>query len=352
MISFENVDLIFGQKPARAQTLLDAGKSRAEINTATGAVVGVHGASFAVAPGELLVIMGLSGSGKSSLLRCINGLNGRGGATGTLRGKVLVSAAGRPLDVSRCDRSLLRELRMRHVSMVFQQFGLMPWRTVEDNVALPLELAGVPPADRKRRVRERLALVGLEQWLGRHPHELSGGMQQRVGLARAFVTDSPVLLMDEPFSALDPLIRRQLQEELLSLRDRLGKTIVFVSHDIEEALRLGNRIAVMQEGRLLQIGTPRQIITAPACDAVRRFVESANPLDALTADALMTELPPGSSPDDGVVAPASLPLRQAAALLCKQSRPLLLAGEGGRLVGMLTEREIMRSLVAKELQPS
>ena len=198
-IELRHVDIVFGAAPQAALPLIDAGADRAEILRRTGQVVGVTGASLRIEPGEICVLMGLSGSGKSTLLRAINRLNR------VVRGEVLVAHDGRNVDVARCDEATLRLLRSRRIGMVFQQFALLPWRTVRDNVGFGLELRGVPPAESRRIVDEKLALVHLDAWAEKHAHELSGGMQQRVGLARAFATDADILLMDEPFSALDPL---------------------------------------------------------------------------------------------------------------------------------------------------
>jgi glycine betaine/proline transport system ATP-binding protein len=203
------------------------------------------------------------------------------------RGQVWVRDGDAATDVANCDASQLRRLRRERVAMVFQQFGLLPWRTVQDNVGFGLELRGETTATRKRVVAEKLELVGLTQWADRHVSELSGGMQQRVGLARAFATDADILLMDEPFSALDPLIRGKLQDELLELQARVKKTILFVSHDMDEALRLGDRISIMQNGRIIQTGTAEDIVLAPADDYVAEFVRHMNPLSVLTGGMIM-----------------------------------------------------------------
>ena len=244
-------------------------------------MLGVHDATLAVEEGEICVLMGLSGSGKSSLLRCVNGLNK------VTRGEVLVEESGGTVDVASCDAATLRHLRMSRIAMVFQQFALLPWRTVAENVGLGLELRGMDKAEREQIVADKLKLVHLDQWAGKYAHELSGGMQQRVGLARAFATDADILLMDEPFSALDPLIREHLQDELLELQRSLRKTIVFVSHDLDEALKLGTHIAIMQDGRIVQYGTPEEIVGQPATDYVRAFVANVNPLNVLCGQNLM-----------------------------------------------------------------
>lgn len=282
-IVFDNVDIVFGDRRAAALRLLDEGRTRDEILTETGSVVGVAGAALSVKRGEICVLMGLSGSGKSTLLRAVNGLNP------VARGRVLVSQDGHMVDVAAIDAARLRRLRGKSVAMVFQQFALLPWRTVAENVGLGLELRGVGRAERETVVAEKLRLVALDQWANKFAHELSGGMQQRVGLARAFATDADILLMDEPFSALDPLIRAKLQDELIDLQRKLDKTILFVSHDLDEALKIGDHIAIMEGGRIVQYGAPEDIVLRPANDYVREFVAHVNPLNVLTAYNVMRD---------------------------------------------------------------
>ncbi len=288
-VEFDNVSIVFGDKPENALPAMDAGKERGEIQKETGQVLGVHNCSLSVAEGEILVLMGLSGSGKSTLLRAVNGLNP------VVRGCVRVHDGHELVDVTHADAQTLRRIRQNNVAMVFQQFGLLPWRTVRENVGLGLELAGMSRAERAGKVDEQLALVNLTDWAERKVGELSGGMQQRVGLARAFATDAPILLMDEPFSALDPLIRARLQDELIELQEKLKRTIIFVSHDLDEAFKLGDRIAIMEGGRIVQCGTPREIFTNPADEYVADFVAHMNPLGVMTARDVMqpaTELLP------------------------------------------------------------
>jgi glycine betaine/proline transport system ATP-binding protein len=289
-IEFRNVDILFcrdeGRRKAKALggalERLDAGGTREQIAEACGVVVAVAGANLSIARGEICVMMGLSGSGKSTLLRTANRLNE------VTRGCVFVHGEdSAPIDVATCDTATLRRVRRERIAMVFQQFGLLPWRTVEDNVGLGLELRGESAEARRRVVAEKLELVGLTKWADRQVGELSGGMQQRVGLARAFATDADILLMDEPFSALDPLIRGKLQDELLALQERVKKTILFVSHDLDEALRLGDRISIMHNGRIVQTGTAQDIVLRPANDYVAEFVQHMNPLTALTGAMIM-----------------------------------------------------------------
>lgn len=280
-ITINNLDVVFGDNPDKAIELLDKGESRQNIIDQTGQVVGVDGVNISVKEGEICVLMGLSGSGKSSLLRAVNGLN-------TIsRGSLEIKDGDSLVDLASCDSATLRHLRTHRVSMVFQKFALMPWLTVLDNVAFGLEMKGMNKTERRQKAREQIEMVGLTEWADKHPHELSGGMQQRVGLARAFAMDTDILLMDEPFSALDPLIRAQLQDELLELQKKLNKTILFVSHDLDEALKIGNNIAIMESGRLIQHGTPEEIVLAPKTQYVKDFVAHTNPLNVLKGRSLM-----------------------------------------------------------------
>lgn len=294
-VEFKDVDIIFGDRSAEALAMLDAGKTRADILKETGSVLGAAGATLTVREGEISVLMGLSGSGKSTLLRAVNGLNK------VTRGHVVVHGKEGAIDVVNCSEDDLRKVRRERVAMVFQQFALLPWRTVRQNVGFGLELAGVPEEERNRRVDKQLELVGLAQWANKHAHELSGGMQQRVGLARAFATEAPILLMDEPFSALDPLIRTKLQDELLQLQKSLKKTIVFVSHDLEEALKIGSTITIMEGGRIVQSGRPEDIVLRPANDYVRDFIANVNPLSVLTAWNVMQNVADLEKTTDGWV---------------------------------------------------
>ena len=284
IIRFEDVDVIFSRQPKAALALLDQGLSRPEILKKTGLVVGVEKANLEVNKGEICVLMGLSGSGKSSLLRCINGLNT------VSRGKLFVEHEGAQIDIASCTPAELKMMRTKRIAMVFQKFALMPWLTVRENISFGLEMQGRPSEERRKLVDEKLELVGLTQWRNKKPDELSGGMQQRVGLARALAMDADILLMDEPFSALDPLIRQGLQDELLALQRKLHKTIVFVSHDLDEALKLGTRIAIMKDGKIIQYSVPEEIVLNPADDYVRTFVAHTNPLNVLCGRSLMRPL--------------------------------------------------------------
>ena len=385
-VEFRNVDIIFGEKPERALALLDQGLDREKILAETDNVLGVADASISIEEGEICVLMGLSGSGKSTLLRAVNGLNP------VTRGEVIVKDNDRDVDVVTCDAKTLRRLRMNRISMVFQQFALLPWRTVHENVGLGLELSGMNKAERDAIVDEKLKLVNLEQWRDKFAHELSGGMQQRVGLARAFATDADILLMDEPFSALDPLIRTHLQDELLELQRSLNKTIIFVSHDLDEALKLGTHIAILEGGRIVQYGVPEQIVLNPANEYVANFVAHMNPLNVLRGGSLMTplgDLPcngdtidldsrgyfqvtldsggaPLKASSDGVVArivpltfpfdalslsedefaavPVDILMRNAVEILNATKAPLMLLDDG-KLAGTIGEEEIYRGIL-------
>ncbi|SBS64398.1 choline ABC transporter ATP-binding protein [Vibrio atlanticus] len=284
-ITIKNLDVVFGDKSKQALELLDQGKTRQEIIDETGQVVGVDNVSLTVEEGEICVLMGLSGSGKSSLLRAVNGLNE------ISRGSLAIKDGDKLVDLGeQCDEATLRHLRTHRVSMVFQKFALMPWLNVSDNVAFGLEMQGVAKDVRRAKAREQLEMVGLAEWETKYPHELSGGMQQRVGLARAFAMDTDILLMDEPFSALDPLIRAQLQDELILLQNKLNKTILFVSHDLDEALKIGNNIAIMESGKLIQHGKPEEIVLTPKTEYVKDFVAHTNPLNVLKGRSLMQPL--------------------------------------------------------------
>jgi glycine betaine/proline transport system ATP-binding protein len=257
-----------------------------------------------------------------------------------VRGDVRVHDGERMVSVTKADAATLRRLRLSHIAMVFQQFGLLPWRTVRENVGLGLELAGLSPEQRRDKVDVQLALVNLTQWADRKVGELSGGMQQRVGLARAFVTQAPILLMDEPFSALDPLIRTRLQDELLDLQQKLKRTIIFVSHDLDEAFKIGNRIALMEGGRIVQCGTAREIIANPASDYVQEFVAHMNPLGVLTARDVMQPGPAGDGPQ---VAPET-PVRAVMELL-RDGAPGVTVVEGGAPIGTIRPQALMGRLL-------
>lgn len=339
-IRIDNASIIFGNKTNQALALADQGKDRRDIQLETDAVLGVHDCTLDIYPGEIVVLMGLSGSGKSTLLRAINKLNP------ISRGTVTVTTHRATTEVGTCSASALRKMRGQDVAMVFQQFGLLPWRSVLDNVGLGLELSGMAKKDREAAVREQLAIVGLEDWADSPVSALSGGMQQRVGLARAFATGAPILLMDEPFSALDPLIRTHLQDELLDLQKRLQKTIVFVSHDLDEAIKLGNRIAIMEGGRIVQMGTPTDIVTNPTNQYVADFVRHINPLSVLTAGdiARPAEDMPTGTKIVGTAKP-STPLTDIVHALAKREGAVGVV-DNGHIIGAIANVDIV-ALIAK-----
>jgi glycine betaine/proline transport system ATP-binding protein len=334
-VEFDRVSIVFGDNPGRALPLMDQGKTRAEVQQACGQVLGVHDCSLTVAEGEILVLMGLSGSGKSTLLRGVNALNP------VVRGEVRVLENDKMVSVTKADPDTLRRLRATRIAMVFQQFGLLPWRSVRENVGLGLELAGMSPEARRPKVDAQLELVNLSQWADRKVGDLSGGMQQRVGLARAFVTDAPILLMDEPFSALDPLIRSKLQDELLDLQRKLKRTIVFVSHDLDEAFKIGNRIALMEGGRIVQCGTAREIIANPVSEYVADFVAHMNPLGVLTARDVME---PGEASAAAHELSAETPVKDIMDLMSKGVAELVVM-EDGRKLGMVRTAGLMAKLI-------
>ena len=276
-IIVENLYKVFGSNPDRAMRMLEEGMTKDEIFKKTGLGVGVNNASFEVEQGEIVVVMGLSGSGKSTLVRCINRL------IEPTAGKVVID----DVDVRSLDTKELRAMRLEKLAMVFQNFALYPHRTVAENAAYGLEIKGMDPEERRAKALEALELVGLGGWGDSLPKQLSGGMQQRVGLARALALDSDILLMDEAFSALDPLIRRDMQDELINLQEKMHKTIVFVSHDLDEALKIGDRIVLMKDGAIVQVGTAEDILTSPANDYVARFVEEVDISKVLTAESIM-----------------------------------------------------------------
>jgi glycine betaine/proline transport system ATP-binding protein len=284
VLEVKNLYKIFGHNPqGRALPMVVSGKSKKEILEETGCTVGINNASFQVEKGEIFVIMGLSGSGKSTVIRCLNRL------IEPTEGEVLVDGK----DITRLSQKELRHIRRKTMSMVFQRFGLLPHRTVIDNVAYGLEVQNIEKADRYAQAKEAIETVGLSGYEDQMTQALSGGMQQRVGLARALANDPEILLMDEAFSALDPLIRVQLQDELLELQARLHKTIIFITHDLDEALKLGCRIAIMKDGKIVQIGTPEDILTFPADDYVKDFVENVDRSKVLTAESILRKTETG-----------------------------------------------------------
>ncbi|APC47434.1 quaternary amine ABC transporter ATP-binding protein [Virgibacillus halodenitrificans] len=277
VIEAKNLSKVFGKNPKQALKLLDKGYSKEDILKETGNTVGVNRASFSVEAGEIFVIMGLSGSGKSTLVRLLNRL------IEPTEGNILIDEQ----DLATMDKKSLRNVRREKLSMVFQKFALFPHRTILQNAEFGLEIQNVAKEEREKKAKEALEMVGLGEYIHQTPGQLSGGMQQRVGLARALANDPEVLLMDEAFSALDPLIRKEMQDELIDLQSTMKKTIVFITHDLDEALRLGDRIALMKDGSIVQIGTPEEILVNPANDYVEKFVEDVDRSKVLTAQHIM-----------------------------------------------------------------
>jgi glycine betaine/proline transport system ATP-binding protein len=329
---------VFGPRRA-ARTLIgspEAELPRQRMLAKTGCVAAVKDVSFEVATGEVFVVMGLSGSGKSTLVRCLT--------------RLIEPAAGSikidGVDITSASAATMRELRRNHVSMVFQHFGLLPHRPVLDNVAYGLEVRGVAKAERRERAREVVELVGLQGYEASYPDQLSGGMQQRVGLARALAGDPGLLLFDEPFSGLDPLIRRDMQNEVARLQDDLRKTMVFVTHDLSEAIKLGDRILIMRDGEVVQVGTPAEIVARPADAYVRDFVSGVPKSHVLTLKYVMRDPRPGDS-QEGPVMESGTVVRQAARAALASAYPVRVV-EDGELVGIADNEAILRVVVAEE----
>lgn len=335
-LSVRNLWKIFGKGGDDIIGTQDAELSRADLKKKTGCVVGVKDVSFDVAPGEVFVVMGLSGSGKSTLVRCLTRL------IEPTSGQVIIDGH----DVTKANDAELRDLRRTHTSMVFQHFGLLPHRQVIDNVGYGLEIRGIKKKERRAKAEAIVDLVGLQGYERSYPDQLSGGMQQRVGLARALANDPSLLLFDEPFSALDPLIRRDMQNEVIRLHHELGKTMVFITHDLQEALKLGDRILIMRDGALVQIGTPDEVVGAPADDYVKDFVSEVPKSHVLTLKWVMREPHPEDSTEGPVMASTTI-VRQAARAALASEHPVRVVDDGV-LVGIVDADAILRVVVAEE----
>jgi glycine betaine/proline transport system ATP-binding protein len=334
LIRAEGIWKIFGKNAAKVLGTPDVDLSRAELREKTGCVAAVRDVSFEVYPGEVFVVMGLSGSGKSTLVRTLIRL------IEPTAGRVEID--GR--DVTAASRAELLQMRRHTSSMVFQHFGLLAHRTVLDNVAFGLEVQGVAKAERHARAKDVLRLVGLEDAAGQFPDELSGGMQQRVGLARAFAVDPKVMLYDEPFSALDPLIRRDMQDEVIRLQHETGKTMVFITHDLPEALRLGDRIAIMRDGRVVQLGTPEELVGSPADDYVANFVRDIPRSHVLTLRWIMREPAPGE--EDGPRLDIATTVKKAVPVIASNNRPVC-AVEDGKVVGVVDKSAVLTAIAGE-----
>jgi len=332
VVRAEGVWKVFGPHGDEVIGTPDAELSRAELREKTGCVIAVRDVSIEINPGEVFVAMGLSGSGKSTLVRTLIRLIEPSAGSITITGK----------DVMAADPSELRELRRHTVSMVFQHFGLLAHRRVTENVAFGLEIQGVPKAKRLARAAEMLRLVGLEDAANQFPDQLSGGMQQRVGLARAFAVDPKLMLYDEPFSALDPLIRRDMQDEVCRLQEETGKTMLFITHDLPEALRLGDRIAIMRDGAIVQLGTPEDLVGSPANDYVENFVRDIPRAAVLTLRWVMRAPRPGED-EGGPELDVTTKVKDAVPVVAETDRPVR-AVEDGRVVGIVDRAAILHAM--------
>lgn len=330
-IKIENVWKVFGPKPQQVVEQLVAGGSKEEVLEETGHVVAVRNVSFEVYKGETFVVMGLSGSGKSTLLRCLPRL------IEPTRGAILIDG----VDTATCDDEALRQLRRHGMSMVFQNFGLFPHRRIIDNVAYGLEIQGIKKTERYTKARQMLEVVNLKGWENRYPGECSGGMQQRIGLARALAVDPEILLFDEPFSALDPLIRREMQDELIKLQQSLHKTSIFITHDFAEALRLGDRIAIMKDGALVQIGTPEEVVLHPADEYVKAFTKDAPRGSVLTAASVM-----GAVRADAMAPAVAFDTKLDVLIgrLLQSEHPAPVMDSQGILIGTVDRADVLRAL--------
>ncbi|HZR94967.1 MAG TPA: betaine/proline/choline family ABC transporter ATP-binding protein [Gaiellaceae bacterium] len=335
LIRVENVWKIFGKNADRIIGTPAATLGRAELRAQHGCVAAVRDVSFEVWPREVFVVMGLSGSGKSTLVRTLI--------------RLIEPTAGRieidGRDVTTASQAELRALRRHTSSMVFQHFGLLAHRRVLDNVAFGLEIQGVPKSERLARAEEVLRLVGLEDVGNSFPDQLSGGMQQRVGLARAFAVEPKVMLYDEPFSALDPLIRRDMQDEVIRLQHETGKTMVFITHDLPEALRLGDRIAIMRDGAIVQLGTPEELVGSPADDYVANFVRDIPRSHVLTLRSIMRDAAPGE--EDGPRLDVRTTVRAAVPTIVASEKPICCAAEDGRVVGVVDKEAVLTAIAGE-----
>jgi len=335
-IEVRNVWKVFGQgSPDQAIAQAKAGSSRQDIISQLDQTVAVRDVSFSVARGETFVVMGLSGSGKSTLIRCLSRL------IDPTSGEVLLNGE----DLLAMDDEQLREVRRGKISMVFQHFGLFPHRKVIDNIAYGLEVQKVDKATRHARATEVLKIVGLDGWADRYPQQLSGGMQQRVGLARALAVDPEILLFDEPFSALDPLIRKEMQDELIRLQKTMQRTIIFITHDFAEALRLGDRIAIMKDGSFDQVGTPEEIVSSPATPYVREFVNDVPRAKVLSVGTVTV---PGTTPEGGRTVSASSRIETIIPMLLENDEAIRVVDDNGTAIGVVNRHNVASMLQAEQ----
>ena len=330
MISVKNLWKVFGANADKVVGSPLVNLTRPELREKTGNTIAVRDVSFDVAPGEVFVVMGLSGSGKSTLARCMTRLIEPTQGSMTFEGE----------DILKVDNARLRELRKTRFSMVFQHFGLLPHRNVINNIAYSLEINGVNKADRHKRANEVIELVGLQGYSHAYPEQLSGGMQQRVGLARALAVDPQVLFLDEPFSALDPLIRRDMQQEVIRLHHELGKTMVFITHDLSEAVKVGDRIAIMRDGAIVQIGTPEDLVANPADEYVANFVRDIAKSHVLTLKHLARKAKAGEDTDGPELA-ANTIIRDAAQVILQSHKPVRV-NDNGTALGIVSSEDVLR----------
>lgn len=329
MISVRNVWKVFGPNAEKLIGTPDADLTRTELRNKTGNTIAVRDVSFEVAKGEVFVVMGLSGSGKSTLVRCMTRL------IEPTRGELIYDGE----DILKVDANRLRELRRTKFSMVFQHFGLLPHRKVVDNIAYSLEINGVSKADRHKRAHEVIELVGLQGYAEAYPEQLSGGMQQRVGLARALAVDPQIMFLDEPFSALDPLIRRDMQNEVIRLHHELGKTMVFITHDLQEAAKVGDRIAIMRDGALIQVGTPEELVANPKDEYVANFVRDIAKSHVLTLKYLARPRRDDEF-ESSLELPANMIIREATTKILESHHPVHVV-ENGKSLGVVAAEDVL-----------
>jgi len=330
----KNVWKIFGTYPKRTLENLDRSLSRAQVQEQTGHVIGVNDVSFEISKGETFVVMGLSGSGKSTLVRCISRL------IEPTAGQMIIDGE----DIMSYSDARLTELRRFRMSMVFQHFGLFPHRKVIDNISFGLEIRGMDKAERKKKAMEVLEKVGLHGWAEHYPRELSGGMQQRVGLARAMAVDPEILIFDEPFSALDPLIRREMQDELLKIQSEVHKTMIFITHDFLEAIKMGDHIAIMKDGEVVQIGTPEEIVANPIDDYVREFTEDVPRYKVLSVGKIMREASAAVKGDGAPRVSESAKLDSLIDTVIAANGPLAVVDEAEHIVGEIDQSMILKAM--------
>jgi len=330
----KNIWKIFGTYPERTLETIDRSLSRAEVQEQTGHVIAVKDVSFEIREGETFVVMGLSGSGKSTLVRCISRL------INPTAGEMFIDGE----DIMNYDDDKLTELRRYRMSMVFQHFGLFPHRKVIDNISFGLEIRGMDKKERKIKATEVLEMVGLHGWADHYPRELSGGMQQRVGLARAMAVDPEILIFDEPFSALDPLIRREMQDELIKIQSEVRKTMIFITHDFLEAIKMGDHIAIMKDGEISQIGTPEEIVANPINDYVREFTEDVPRYKVLSVGKIMREASAATLSNDAQRCPASAKLDTLIDMVIASEGPLAVVDEQGQIIGEIDQTMILKAM--------